>query len=422
VIDEPARPVSRPDCDGARRRIMVVYGTRPEAVKVAPLILALARSRDFIPLVGVTAQHRSMLDQVNAVFGITPDFDLDIHRPGQTLSDITVRALRGVQDLVAGQRPDAVVVQGDTTTVFAAALASFYEKTPVVHLEAGLRTGDAYSPYPEEINRRLATRLSGLHLAPTATSRANLLAENVAADSIVVTGNTVIDALLWTVGRHFGYGDPALAALDRTDAPVLLVTAHRRESWGAPMMAIGRALARIARDHPGLRIVFPMHRNPLVRETIMPAVDGLPNVITTEPLPYGGFARLMDRAHLILTDSGGVQEEGPSLGKPVLVMRDTTERPEAVRAGTVRLVGTDEDLIVSSIGRLLTDPAEYASMATAVNPYGDGHAARRCVAALAHHFGLGPRPTEFDPARSGWSQAAPGQETSHRRPEVEAVP
>jgi UDP-N-acetylglucosamine 2-epimerase (non-hydrolysing) len=398
----PPRRPERPPGGTSRRRIMVIYGTRPEAVKVAPLILSLAQSALFVPLVGVTAQHRSMLDQVNAVFGITPDFDLDIHQPGQTLTDITTRALRGVQELLAEHHPDAVVVQGDTTTVFAAALAAFYEQIPVVHMEAGLRTGDPYSPYPEEINRRLATRLSALHLAPTATSRSNLLTENVAPGSIVVTGNSVIDALLWTVGGQTkygaGYGDRALADLDRTDAPVLLVTAHRRESWGAPMRAIARALARIADDHPDLRIVFPIHRNPVVREAIVPAIGGLPNVTVTEPLPYGGFAQLMNRATVILTDSGGVQEEGPSLGKPVLVLRDTTERPEAVRAGTVKLVGTDEDLIVSTTGRLLTDTSVYASMASAVNPYGDGHAAERSVAALAHYFGLGSAPEEFDPA------------------------
>ena len=417
----PPQPPERRHDGTPRRRIMVIYGTRPEAVKVAPLILSLTKSALFVPLVGVTAQHRSMLDQVNAVFGITPDFDLDIHQPGQTLTDITTRALRGVQELLAEHHPDAVVVQGDTTTVFAAALAAFYEKIPVIHLEAGLRTGDAYSPYPEEINRRLATRLSALHLAPTATSRSNLLAENVAPESIVVTGNTVIDALLWTVGRQRDYGDPALADLDRTSAPVLLVTAHRRESWGAPMQAIGRALARIARAHPDLQIVFPIHRNPLVRDAIMPVISGLPNVTVTEPLPYGGFARLMNRAHVILTDSGGVQEEGPSLGKPVLVMRDTTERPEAVQAGTVRLVGTDEDLIVSSVSLLLTDGGLYASMANAVNPYGDGHAAGRSVAALAYYFGVGPAPEEFHHIPSARSACRLGAATSPARPETVAA-
>ena len=398
--------MDRTACNGATapqatdrpRRIMVIYGTRPEAVKVAPLIQALDADPRFTPLVAVTAQHRSMLDQVNEVFGITPDFDLDIHRPGQTLTDITNRALAGVQALLAEQRPDAVVVQGDTTTVLAAALAAFYERIPVVHLEAGLRTDDPYSPYPEEINRRLATQLATLHLAPTATSRANLLAENVDPAKIVVTGNTVIDALLWTASRQGGYGDPALAGLDATEDPVLLVTSHRRESWGAPMRAVGRALARIAREHPRLRVVFPVHANPLVREAILPALNGLPNVTVTEPLPYGGFAKLMNRATLILTDSGGVQEEGPSLGKPVLVLRDTTERPEAVAAGTVALVGTDEDLIVASTARLLADKRAYQAMAGAINPYGDGRAAQRSVAALAHHFGLGPPAREFAPA------------------------
>jgi UDP-N-acetylglucosamine 2-epimerase (non-hydrolysing) len=379
---------------------MVVYGTRPEAIKVAPLIRALDDSGLFTVQVAVTGQHRAMLDQVNDVFGIKPEFDLDIHCQGQTLAEITTRALTGTHALLAEVRPDAVVVQGDTTTVFAAALAAFYEKIPVAHLEAGLRTGNAYSPYPEEINRQMATRLAALHLAPTAMSRANLLAEQVDPASVVITGNTVIDALLWTVRQSSGrgeprYGDPVLDRLDRDDAPVLVVTAHRRESWGEPLRTVGRALSRIACTHPGLQIVLPLHRNPLVREAIIPEIAGLPNVIVTEPLPYAGFARLMSRATVILTDSGGVQEEGPSLGKPVLVMRDTTERPEAVSAGTVRLVGTGEGQIVAAVGHLLTDISAYASMANAVNPYGDGRAAGRAVAALAHFFGLGPPAEEF---------------------------
>jgi UDP-N-acetylglucosamine 2-epimerase (non-hydrolysing) len=399
----------------SRRRIMVIYGTRPEAVKVAPLIRALAESTLLTPLVAVTAQHRSMLDQVNDCFGIKPEFDLDICLPGQTLTGITTRALGGVQAMLAEHRPDAIVVQGDTTTVFAAALAAFYEQIPVAHLEAGLRTDDPYAPYPEEINRRLATRLAALHLAPTATSRANLLAENVDPATIVVTGNTVIDALLWAVGRGLDYGEPALAELDATDAPVLLVTAHRRESWGAPLRAVGRALARIARAHRNLRIVFPVHRNPVVRDAVLPAIRDIPNVTVTEPVPYGGFARLMNRATLILTDSGGVQEEGPSLGKPVLVMRDTTERPEAVAVGTVRLVGTDEDLIVGTVGHLLTDPAAYSAMANAINPYGDGRAAQRAVAALAHHLGLGPAADEFDatPMDSAGLRPKPADPPAH---------
>jgi len=391
--------------DRARPAIMVIYGTRPEAIKVAPLIRALDESGRFTVQVAVTAQHRTMLDQVNDVFGIKPEFDLDIHSPGQTLAEITTRALTGLHALLAKVRPDAVVVQGDTTTVFAAALAAFYEKIPVAHLEAGLRTGNPHSPYPEEINRQLATRLAALHLAPTATSRANLLAERVGPASVVVTGNTVIDALLWTVRQpaSFGeprYGDPALDRLDRDDGPVLLVTAHRRESWGVPLRAVGRALSRLAGAHPGLRIAFPIHRNPVVRDAIIPSIAGLPNVIVTEPLPYAGFARLMNRSTVILTDSGGVQEEGPSLGKPVLVMRDTTERPEAVSAGTVRLVGTGEDQIVAEVGRLLTDIAAHAAMANAVNPYGDGRAAERAVAALAHFFRLGPPAAEFGGGRT----------------------
>lgn len=414
-----------PPTTAAPRRIMVIYGTRPEAIKVAPLIQALHRSPLFTALVAVTAQHRSMLDQINEVFGITPEFDLNIHEPGQTLTDVTTRALSGVQKLLAEERPDAVLVQGDTTTVFAAALAAFYEQIPVIHLEAGLRTGDPYSPYPEEINRRLATRLAGLHLAPTATSRANLLAENVDPASVVVTGNTVIDALLWAVARRLDYGDPALQDLDGTNAPVLLVTAHRRESWGAPMRAVGRSLARIARSHPKLRIVFPVHRNPIVREAVLPAIRGIPNVIVTEPLPYGGFARLMNRATIILTDSGGIQEEGPTLGKPVLVMRDTTERPEAIHAGTVRLVGTDENLIAETVERLLTDVDAYAAMANAINPYGDGLASQRAVCALAHHFGEGPAADEFDSCAQAGAHpidvAAASQAVGGRAPAGRAV-
>ena len=286
-------------------------------------------------------------------------------------------------------------MQGDTTTVFAAALAAFYEKIPVVHLEAGLRTDDPYSPYPEEINRRLATQLATLHLAPTATSKANLLAENVDPAAVVVTGNTVIDALLWTSSRELDYGHPALADLDESNAPVLLVTAHRRESWAGPMRAVGRALARIAKTHPEIRVVFPVHANPLVTRRCCP----LSRTCQRHGHPaaaYGGFARPMKRATAILTDSGGVQEEGPSLGKPVLAMRETTERPEAVEAGTVRLVGTNEDLIVRATNQLLTDPAANAAMAGAIIPYGDGHAAQWSVAALAHFFGRGGLPDEFE--------------------------
>ena len=374
---------------------MVVFGTRPEAIKVAPAILALKSSPGFEPIVAVTAQHRSMLDQVLDLFGITPDHDLDILTPRQSLTSVTLRALERLSPLVEAEKPDVILVQGDTTTTFIGALAAFYHRVPVVHMEAGLRTGRPYSPFPEEINRGLTTRLATLHLAPTASNKANLLAENIAGSGIVVTGNTVIDALLHTVDRRADYDEPALDGIDEDPRRVALVTAHRRESWGEPMQGIGRALARIARDNEDLLVVFPMHKNPLVREAIMPALAGLDNVIVTEPLAYGGFARLMDRAHLILTDSGGVQEEAPSLGKPVLVMRDTTERPEAVAAGTVKLVGAAEDAIVAEVNKLLSDEAAYAAMANAVNPYGDGFAAERTVHAIAHYLGDAPPAEEF---------------------------
>lgn len=378
-------------------RVAVIFGTRPEAIKLGPVIRGLAASPFFDPVVVVTGQHREMLDQVLDLFDVTPDHDLDILQPRQTLTEVTTRALEGLAPVLASLEPDMAVVQGDTTTTFAGALAAFYRRIPVAHVEAGLRSGDVNAPYPEEINRRLTTQLTTLHLAPTPTARDALLREGVGAAHVVVTGNTVIDALQWTVAQRVPYGDPALADLDTDPRSVLLVTAHRRESWGQGMRAIGSALARLARERPTLLIVFPIHPNPVVREAIMPAVGGLANVRVVEPLPYGAFARVMARSHLIVTDSGGVQEEGPSLGKPVLVMRDTTERPEAVAAGTARLVGTDADALVTAVARLLDDPDAYAAMANAVNPYGDGQAARRTVAALGHLLHGAPAPDEFIP-------------------------
>jgi UDP-N-acetylglucosamine 2-epimerase (non-hydrolysing) len=378
-----------------RKKVMVVFGTRPEAVKLAPIILALAESDHFEPFVAVTAQHREMLDQVTGLFGIVPDADLDIMQSRQTLAGITTRALTGLDDLVGRVRPDAMMVQGDTTTTFVGALAAHYHQVPVVHVEAGLRTFDRYSPFPEEMNRRLTSRLTSLHLAPTPASCSNLLAEGIDRSSIVVTGNSVIDALLWTVDKRVAYDDPALEMLDTDGRRVLLVTAHRRESWGERLAGVGRALGRIARAEPDLLVVLPVHRNPTVREALLPPLDGLRNVVVTEPIGYGGFARLIDRSYVVLTDSGGVQEEAPSLGKPVLVMRENTERPEAVTAGTARLVGTDEERIVDEVGTLLRDETEYRAMANAVNPYGDGHAAVRSVGALAQLFGLGPAASEF---------------------------
>lgn len=380
------------------RRVMVVYGTRPEAIKVAPVIRALGASPVLEPVPVVTGQHREMLDQVNAIFGITPTIDLDLMSHGQSLSEVFARVLQGLDPVLERERPAAVVVQGDTTTSTAAALAAFHRRVPVVHLEAGLRSGDLAAPFPEEANRVLTTRLAALHLAPTATSRANLLREGVQERDVVVTGNTGIDALATVVAEPTGFADPALAELvgpASHDRPVLLVTSHRRENWGEPMHRIGRAVARIARAHPELAVVLPAHRNPLVRQALLPHVEGLRNVLVVEPLDYPAFAHLMARATVVLTDSGGVQEEAPSLGTPVLVMRETTERPEAVAAGTARLVGTDEDALVAQVSRLLTDPAAYAGMAHAVNPYGDGHAAGRSVAAIAALLGVGERTDEF---------------------------
>jgi UDP-N-acetylglucosamine 2-epimerase (non-hydrolysing) len=376
---------------------MVIFGTRPEAIKVAPVLAKLEESPHFEPVPVVTGQHREMLQQVLDLFGIEPKHDLGLCEPGQTLGSITTRALAGLEPLVEAERPDAVLVHGDTTTTFAGGLAAFYQRVPVVHLEAGLRTNDIGSPYPEEANRQLTSRLADLHLAPTLGNKANLVAENVAPEKIVVTGNTVVDALLQAVERGVDYGDPALADLDADPRRVILVTAHRRESWGEGHAAIARALAEIARTDPDVLVVFPIHRNPIVREAIMPILDGLSNVRVVEPLAYGGLVRLMQRSHVILTDSGGIQEEGPSLGKPVLVLRDTTERPEAVAAGTVRLVGTEEPSVIGAVRTLLHDEREYRAMATAVNPYGDGLAAARTVAAIAHQFGLGPQADEFTP-------------------------
>lgn len=377
------------------RRIMVVYGTRPEAVKLAPVVMALRNATGFEPIVVVTGQHREMLDQVNTLFGIVPDHDLDILSPGQTLTDVTTKGLSGVNALVRELRPDAVVVQGDTTTTFAGALGAFYEQVPVVHVEAGLRTSNRYSPFPEEVNRRLTTQLTTLHLAPSGGNRANLLAEGVDPSTVAVTGNTVIDALFEVVARQPAYTDPAVSRLVESGRRIVLVTTHRRESWGERMTEAMAALARVARAHPDVEVLLPMHRNPVVREVVTAQLGTLANVTLTEPLPYGEFARLMGDCHVVLTDSGGVQEEAPSLGKPVLVLRDNTERPEAVDAGTVRLVGTDGSVIETELTALLDDEAAYARMAAAVNPYGDGKAAARSVAAIAELFGEGIRLPDF---------------------------
>lgn len=377
-----------------RPLIMTVYGTRPEAIKVAPVVKALEASDDFDSVTVVTGQHREMLDQVNEIFGIVPDHDLDIMSHGQTLTQIFARVMDQLDPILEELRPDAVVVQGDTSTSTAAALAAFYRKIPVIHLEAGLRSGDILSPFPEEANRKITSQIASLHLAPTLRSLANLVAEGVPLEDIVVTGNTVIDALYMAVERRTAFTDPAVERAATSGRRIILVTTHRRENWGDAMEGVGRALARIARRFPDAEIVLPVHRNPVVREAVLPHLAGLENVTVSEPLGYGEFTHLLSLSTLVLTDSGGLQEEAPSLGKPVLVMRDNTERPEAVEAGTARLIGTDEDRVVAEVARLMTSDAAYASMAQAVNPYGDGQSAARMVEATARM--LAPAPALAD--------------------------
>ena len=397
---------------GDVRKVMLVYGTRPEAIKMAPLVKAIETSGKLTASIAVTGQHREMLDQINDLFGIEPAVDLDIIMKKQRLEDITSRALNGVSDAIAAEMPDAVLVQGDTTTCFAAALAAFYNKVPVFHLEAGLRTGDVYDPFPEEINRRLTTNLANIHLAPTATAKANLLAEGVPAKSIYTTGNTVIDALLEVVSRKLPIENTDLNKV--MGRRCVLVTAHRRESWGEPMARIARSVRRLAGKFPDVVFLLPAHLNPVVRDVLLPPLQGLDNVVVTAPLGYSDFALALNNAVAVLTDSGGVQEEAPSLGKPVLVMRETTERPEAVTAGTVRLVGTSEHAIVDGMSELLTNETAYAAMAKAVNPYGDGHAARRCVGAIEHFFGFGARPKDFKSPIDGQTATKPSTPNTTR--------
>ena len=368
-------------------KVMLVFGTRPEAIKMAPLVKGLQACPDLQTVVCVTAQHREMLDQVLRLFDIVPEHDLNIMKPGQDLFDITGNILRGLKDVFQQERPDLVLVHGDTTTTLATSLAAYYARIAVGHVEAGLRTGNKHAPFPEEMNRKLTGALADIHFAPTPASQANLLREGVVADTIHVTGNTVIDALLAVVDKlrndqalqtefaqRFGFLDPTRR--------LVLVTGHRRENFGEGFQNICNALADIAAEHADVQVLYPVHLNPNVRQPVndILAARGLANVHLIDPVDYLPFVYLMDRAHLIVTDSGGIQEEAPSLGKPVLVMRDTTERPEAVEAGTVKLVGTSRDKIVSEARRLLTDEQAYASMSRAHNPYGDGMAVQRIVA------------------------------------------
>lgn len=382
--------------------VLTVFGTRPEAIKVAPLIRAIESSGTLASRTLVTAQHREMLDQVNDLFGIVPDVDLNIMSAGQTLNGVASRVIGELDSVLADQTPDAVLVQGDTTTVMGAAIAAFNRGIPVIHLEAGLRSGDIASPFPEEANRKLTSQVAALHLAPTSRSRDNLLAEGISPADVAVTGNTVIDALHLAVAMKVTPVDPTVADYVATDRPKLLVTTHRRENLGSAMENIGDALAELAAARPDLLILLPAHRNPLVREAVLPRVESLENVLVTEPLSYGEFTTVMAASDVILTDSGGIQEEAPSLGKPVLVMRENTERPEAVTAGSVALVGTDRKTIVAEVSRLFDDARGYESMARAINPYGDGRAAQRSLAAIEQLLGVGERIDEFAPERSPW--------------------
>ncbi|MEG6585122.1 non-hydrolyzing UDP-N-acetylglucosamine 2-epimerase [Dendrosporobacter sp. 1207_IL3150] len=373
----------------SRLKVMTVFGTRPEAIKMAPVVLELAKYPEMIePVVAVTAQHREMLDQVLNLFDIKPDHDLDIMAKGQTLFDITSRAMQGLNAVLAQEKPDIVLVHGDTTTTFAGALTAFYHQIEVGHVEAGLRTHNKYSPYPEEMNRKLTGSLTDLHFAPTETARTNLLQEKINQNSVFVTGNTVIDALLAIVDKEYKFEDKLLSTINYTEKKVILVTTHRRENLGEPMRHVYQALRDIVTEFNDVEIVFPVHKNPLVREVVESELGGLERVHLIDPLDYQPFANLLARSYLVLTDSGGIQEEAPSLGKPVLVLRDTTERPEAIEAGTVKLIGTDKERVYSEARLLLTDKAEYDRMANACNPYGDGRASRRIVQAILWKRGI----------------------------------
>lgn len=375
---------------------MPVFGTRPEAIKMAPLIHALESSPHTEPVVVVTGQHREMLDQVNALFGIEPAIDLNIMQAGQTLHEIIERTLAGMSPVLSREKPDYVLTQGDTTTTLAATMAAAFMQIPVIHLEAGLRSGSRHSPFPEELNRKVASQLANLHLAPTPQSRGNLLKEGIAKQDICVTGNTVIDALLEAVSWNTPL-PPEILDFCRPDHQLVVVTTHRRENLGTTMKSIGRAIATLATNFPSVDFVVPLHRNPAVRSAVVPEVSLSSNVLVTEPLAYDIFSSLLDKSYLVITDSGGIQEEAPSLGKPVLVMRDTTERPEAVDFGTVEIVGQNEKTIVDRASQLLTDSAHYEAMAHATNPYGDGQASARSLAAILAHAGIGERLPDFQP-------------------------
>ena len=371
---------------GTMLKVMTIFGTRPEAIKMAPVVKALEAADDMESIVTVTAQHREMLDQVLHLFSITPDYDLNIMSQGQTLYDVTCKALLGLQGVLKEAKPDVVLVHGDTTTTFVGALAAFYEGIPVGHVEAGLRTGNIYSPFPEEMNRKLTGAIGTYHFAPTSTSESNLLKENINPAHLYVTGNTVIDALQTTVQTDYTFKEELLNQIDYINNKVILVTTHRRENLGDPMRNVYEAIRDIINEQEDVEVIFPMHRNPKVRNIVQDVLGHMDRVHLIEPLEYEPFANLMARTYLIMTDSGGIQEEAPSLGKPVLVLRDTTERPEAVEAGTVKLVGTDKESVYRTATELIVNKEAYLAMSNAVNPYGDGLASDRIVQALRYEF------------------------------------
>ena len=373
--------------------VMTIFGTRPEAIKMAPLALELSRRENIRALCCVTAQHREMLDSVLEIFRLKPDYDLNIMEPRQTLSTITSKCLLGMDGVLEEAKPDLVLVHGDTSTTFAGALSAFYHQVPVGHVEAGLRTYDKWSPFPEEMNRKMVGAIADLHFCPTVTNRDNLARENIKT-GVFLTGNTVIDALQTTVKERFTFQEEILNRLDYQNRKVILVTCHRRENYGQPMANIMTALRRIADAFPEVELVYPVHLSPVVQEAAHKYLDGHPRIHLIAPLAVDEMHNLMARSYLVMTDSGGLQEEAPALGKPVLVLRKETERPEAVQAGTVKLAGVEEEAVFSLARELLTDQSAYSAMAHAVNPYGDGHACRRIADAIEWHFGLRKEPPE----------------------------